>query len=270
MTDEDEVPDVPDEPVAVLGDVWLLGNHRLMCGDSTSVEAMDGLMQGEIACMVFTDPPYGISFQSQYRSTSLKFAVLDNDDKILDIAPTLEMYSTGWMFIWTTWKVVDKWIDNTQSFGYPSNMVVWSKGGGGIGDLKKTFATDYELALVFNRGAELQGKRIGSVWRIGKDNAIDYKHPTQKPVGLAVEAIDKTTRNGATVLDIFGGSGSTLIACEQSSRKCLMCELSEVYCDVIVTRWQNYTGKQATLEGDGRTFDEIKSERVKPPEIAHG
>jgi DNA modification methylase len=254
LTDEDAVPDVPVKPVTVEGDVWLLGRHRLMCGDSTSIDAVERLMDGQKADMVNTDPPYGMSYQSNKRIKSAKFDVLKNDDTILDVAPVIEACSTGWVFIWTTWKVIDKWLENTKGFGFPTNMVIWSKGGGGIGDLKKTFFTDYEMALVFNRGAELTGMRIGSVWKVGKDGAATYAHPTQKPVALAEEAIDKTTRKGATVLDLFGGSGSTLIACEKTNRDCRMMELDPKYCDVIIKRWQDFTGKQATLEATGETF----------------
>jgi DNA modification methylase len=124
-------------------------------------------------------------------------------------------------------------------------MVVWSKGCGGIGDLKGTFSTDYEVAIVCNRGAAITGKRIGSVWSFGKDAAASYVHPTQKPVALAAEAVDKTTQKGETVLDLFLGSGTTLIACEQLGRRCYGMEISPAYCDVIVERWENLTGKQA-------------------------
>jgi DNA modification methylase len=139
-------------------------------------------------------------------------------------------------------------------------MVIWHKGGGGIGDLKKTFSTDYEIALVFNRGAELTGKRIGSVWKIGKDGAAEYAHPTQKPVALAEEAIDKTTRQGATILDLFGGSGSTLIACEKTGRDARLMELDPKYCDVIIKRWQEFTGKIATHAETGQPFAEMKND----------
>jgi DNA modification methylase len=254
LTDEDAVPEVPEAPVTVLGDVWLLGKHRLMCGDSTSIDAVEKLMDGQKADMVFTDPPYGMSYQSNGRTKSAKFDVLKNDDVILEVVPVIEACSQGWVFIWTTWKVIDKWLQNTKGFGFPTNMVIWAKGGGGIGDLQKTFATDYEMALVFNRGAELTGKRIGSVWKIGKDGAAGYVHPTQKPVALAEEAIDKTTRKGATVLDLFGGSGSTLIACEKTGRINRSMELDPKYCDVIVRRWQEFTGQTATLESTGEPF----------------
>ena len=262
LTDEDAVPEPPEQPVTVEGDIWVLGSHRLMCGDSTSIDAVDKLMDGQKADMVFTDPPYGVDYQSNMRTKSQKFDVLRNDDTFLDIAPIIEACSTGWIFVWTSWKVLPQWLDQMGAFGYPTNQVIWFKGGGGIGDLKKTFLSDYETALVWHRGAELTGKRIGSVWKVDKDGAASYMHPTQKPVALGVEAIDKTTRSGAAVLDLFGGSGSTLIACEKTSRDCRMMELDEKYADVIIKRWEEYTGKQATLESTGQTYDELKQERI--------
>lgn len=256
LTDEDDVPDVPETPVTVEGDIWVLGNHRIMCGDSTSIDAVDNLMDGARADMVFTDPPYGVAYQSNMRTKTQKFDVLKNDDVILDIAPVIEAASTGWVFVWTSWKVLTLWIEQFASLGYPTNQIIWFKGGGGIGDLKKTFSSDYETALVWNRGAELTGKRIGSVWKVGKDSASEYAHPTQKPVALAEEAIDKTTRVDYKILDLFGGSGSTLIACEKTNRNCYMMELDPKYCDVIIKRWQDYTGKKAVHADTGEAFDE--------------
>lgn len=255
LTDEDAVPEVPETPVTVEGDVWLLGRHRLMCGDSTSIDAVDRLMDGRKADMVFTDPPYGIEYQSNKRTKSAKFDVLENDDKFLDIAPIIEACSSGWVFVWTSWKVQTKWIDQFQSMGYPTNIVVWHKPGGGIGDLKKTFSSDYEIALVWHRGAELCGKRIGSVWTVNKDGSSTYVHPTQKPVALAEEALDKTTRASAIVLDLFGGFGPTLIACEKTNRDCRMMELDSKYCDVIVKRWQDFTGQKAVHAETNEVFD---------------
>lgn len=257
LTDEDSVPELADDPVTVLGDVWLLGNHRLMCGDSTSIDSAMRLLQDKPADMVNTDPPYGISYQSNGRTKSEKFAVLKNDDVFLDIAPVIHACSKGWVFVWTSWKVLREWLDQFDSFGYPTNQVIWSKGGGAMGDLKGAFASDYETAPVWNRGAELTGKRIGSVWKVGKDGAQTYVHPTQKPVALAEEAIDKTTRKGAVVLDLFGGSGSTLIACEKTGRHARLMELDEKYCDVIVKRWQEFTGREAVLESSGDKFNDM-------------
>ena len=260
--DPDEVPEPPAQPVTVLGDVWVLGKHRLMCGDSTSIDAVDVLMDGKKADMVFTDPPYGVEYQSNMRTKSEKFDVLANDDQFLDITPIVEMFSKGWVFVWTSWKVQTKWIEMFAGFGYPTNIVIWHKPGGGIGDLKKTFSSDYEVALVWHRGAELCGKRIGSVWTINKDGATTYVHPTQKPVALSEEALDKTTKRGAVVLDLFGGSGSTLVGCEKTGRHARLMELDPRYCDVIVKRWQDFTGKQATLESTGQSFADIAAHRV--------
>lgn len=257
--DEDEVPGVPETPVTKLGDVWILGKHRLMCGDSTSIDAVETLMAGAKGDMVFTDPPYGVEYQSNMRTKSQQFEILANDDQFLDIAPIVEMFSTGWVFVWTSWKVQNKWIDMFSGFGYPTNIVIWHKPGGGIGDLKRTFNSDYEVALVWHRGAELCGKRIGSVWTINKDGASTYVHPTQKPVALAEEALDKTTRKSAVVLDLFGGSGSTLIACEKTGRAACLMEIDPKYCDVIVKRWQDFTGKKAVLESNGQAFDELST-----------
>ena len=261
LTDPDAVPETPVNPVTVTGDTWLLGKHRLRCGDSTVATEVDSLLGDDRATLVFTDPPYGVEYQSNMRTKTQKFDVLENDDQFLDIAPIIEMFSTGWVFVWTSWKVQNKWVEMFAGFGYPTNIVIWHKPGGGIGDLKHTFSSDYEVALVWHRGAELCGKRIGSVWTVSKDAASTYVHPTQKPVALAVEAIDKTTRLGAVVLDLFSGSGSTLIACQKTGRQGRVMELDPKFCDVAVKRWQEFTGETATLEGDGRTFEDIAAHR---------
>jgi len=257
QTDPDEIPEPPAQPVSQPGDVWLLGKHRIMCGDSTDADSVARLMNGEKADLCLTDPPYGVEYQSNYRTKSKKFDVLANDDKFLDITPIVEAFSTGWVFVWTSWKVQTRWIEMFSGFGYPTNIVIWHKPGGGIGDIKRTFISDYEVALVWHRGAELCGKRIGSVWTIHKDGASTYIHPTQKPVALAEEALDKTTRIGAVVLDLFGGSGSTMIACERTGRHARLMELDPKYCDVIIKRWQAFTGQHATHADTGQPFAEV-------------
>ena len=246
---EDEIPEPPADPITKPGDLWLLGEHRLLCGDSTKAEDVGRLMAGAKAHMIHTDPPYGMSFQSNMRTKSKKFDELENDDKILAgwITPAIGV-SEGWVFVWTTWKVLEQWLPVVREFGKMTNLVVWAKGGGGIGDLKGTFATDHEMAMVFNRGAEICGKRIGSVWSFGKDAAASYMHPTQKPVALAGEAIDKTTHAADLVYDPFLGSGTTLIAAEQLGRKCYGMEISPQYCDVIVKRWETLTGRKAVRD----------------------
>ena len=239
---EDEPPETPTEPKAKLGDLYILGNHKLICGDSTDVAVIDRLMDGVKADMVFTDPPYGYNYQSNMRTKSEKFDVLENDDKILDFFPNLLGRVKGFVMICTTWKVLDKWLPLFKQYFDLSNMIIWDKGGGYIGDLKHTFGTDYEIILCSNNNAEIKGKRIGSVWSIGKDKESDYEHPTQKPVELSATAISSTTEQGNIVLDCFGGSGSTLIACEQLNRKCYMAELDPKYVSVILQRYINFKG----------------------------
>jgi DNA modification methylase len=245
---EDEVPDVDDaEPITKLGDIWQLGRHRLMCGDSTDKATVELLMNGNKADMVFTDPPYGYEYQSNMRTKSKKFDVLVNDDKILDFMPRIKEQCNGFVFICTTWKVLDKWLPLFNKYFDLSNMIIWDKGGGGIGDLEHTFLTDYEIILCSHNSAKITGKRIGSVWNIPKDNANDYVHATQKPIKLSATAIENTTNESDIILDVFGGSGSTLIACEQLDRTCYMMELDPKYCDVIIKRWETLTGEKAVL-----------------------
>lgn len=233
------------EPITKLGDIYQLGEHRLMCGDSTDALNINLLMDGKTADMIFTDPPYGYEYQSNMRTKSKKFDVLKNDDKILEFMPAIKDICKGFIFICTTWKVLDKWLPLFNKYYDLTNMIIWDKGGGGIGDLEHTFSTDYEIILCSNNGAKITGKRIGSVWNVPKDNASDYVHATQKPVKLSAIAIENTTNKNGVVLDIFGGSGSTLIACEQLNRKCYCMELDPKYCDVIVKRWETFTGKEA-------------------------
>ena len=245
VIEDDYEIEIPEEPKAKYGDIYQLGKHFLMCGDSTKEEDVEKLMNGDKADMVFTDPPYGYKYQSNMRTKSDKFDVLINDDKILDFMKPLKQVTDGFVFICTTWKVLDKWLPLFNKYYDLSNMIIWNKGGGGIGDLKHTFSTDYEIILCSNNGNEITGKRIGSVWSIQKDNANDYIHATQKPVELSATSILNTTNENDVVLDLFGGSGSTLIACEQLNRKCYMMELDPKYVDVIIQRWENFTGEKA-------------------------
>lgn len=251
-TEEDDFDTTPPvEPVTKVGDLYQLGNHRLLCGDATKTEDVERLMEGTKADMVFTDPPYGVNYQSNMRVKSDKFSVIDGDEKIDEAGViTSFAHSVGWVLICTSWKVLKQWLDALTQLGDPQNIIIWDKGGGGIGDLKHSLSTDYEVILAYNRGAEIVGKRIGSVWDIGKDGASTYEHPTQKPIGLSALAMQTFSLQDNTVLDLFGGSGSTLIASEQLNRHCYMMELDPGYCDVIVNRWEKFTGKKAELVND--------------------
>ena len=229
-------------------EVWRLGRHRLMCGDSTDVNDIERLMDGKTADMLFTDPPYGISFQSNQRTKSEKFQVIQNDDVILPFIEFIPKFCNGFVFVFTTWRVLHLWIPEFTKHLDITNMIIWYKARGGMGDLKHTFSTDYEVALVANQGKEIVGKRTGSVWKHTPDEAGQYIYPTQKPKSLARQAILQTTNEGDLILDLFGGSGTTLIASEQTKRTCYMMELDEKYCEGIINRWELFTKQKAIRE----------------------
>jgi len=232
--DDFEVPEDGIETDIVIGDLFEIGEHRLLCGDSTDSDAVTKLMDGNKADMVFTDPPYGISYDSKDSKHDI---ILNDDTFLLEWMPQVLLHSKGFIFMWTSYQVVGQWINLTKDyFGDITNMIIWSKGGGGLGDLYKRFATDFEIALVWNRGETLKGKRIGSVWEIKKDNTSSYMHPTQKPIELMSEGIINCSLIGNIVMDLFLGSGSTMVASHQLKRKCYGMELDPKYCQVIIDR----------------------------------
>lgn len=243
LTDPDDVPEVPEEPITKEGDLYILGNHRLLCGDSTNILHVEKLMDGNKADMVFTDPPYGVEYKS---NMSNKFEILKNDDKFLDIAPIIWQFlkENSPAFIWTSHHVYPIWRKQFET--YYKQTLIWYKGGGGMGDLKGQYALDYEMALFCVKGSpQFKNKRSMAVWDIKKDAGTKYVHPTQKPVALAEKAFEDFTKSGEIIIDLFGGSGSTLIAAERLKRQSFLMELDPKYCDVIVKRWEDFTGNTA-------------------------
>jgi len=253
LTDEDDVPEAPDEPTTRLGDVWILGKHRLMCGDATSIDAVEKLMDGQKAEMVFTDPPYGYEYESNYQD---KHSVLMNDDVMLDFAPTAYAATeeNAALYICGSFQTISKWIDYVEKHFKYKNLIVWKKNNWSMGDLKGSFAGQHELIIFAHKGrVDIIGKRDPDVWSF--DRVPPKIHPTQKPIELIEYAMSKVASK--TVLDLFGGSGSTLIACEKTARQCRIMELDPKYCDVIVRRWQEFTGKAATHAESGIPFDSM-------------
>lgn len=254
LTDEDAVPDAPEQPVTVEGDVWLLGRHRLMCGDSTSIDAVEKLMDGAAVDMIFTDPPYNVAFNDR----SGKHDVIKNDnlsdgdfaDFIDATIATIKAINPKAYYIWCNW---DFYGILQGKLDYKS-CIVWAKNvfGMGVG-----YRHQHEFCL-FNGKIDDVIKNESDLWSIKKDSK--YVHPTQKPVELSVRAFGNHVRY-LNVLDLFGGSGSTLIGAQQTGRNCYVMELDPKYCDVIIKRWQDFTGQQATLEATGQTYDELKQER---------
>jgi DNA modification methylase len=270
LTDEDAVPEVQAEPVSKLGDVWLLGKHRVMCGDSTSIDAVEALMDGNAVDMVFTDPPYGISIVSgggkvggdgafggkrnekKDKSNviqSSNFAPVAGDDSIDVAVEAIQVIATLGA------KVEIIWGGNHYAASLPNSScwIVWDKQNTG------NFA-DCELAWTNQTTAVRKFEHMWNGMVKASEHGQKRVHPTQKPVALAAWCFEQYGDKCETVVDLFGGSGSTLIACEQKKKTGYIMELSGSYVDVIVSRWQTFTGKQAVHEATGGTFDAAAAE----------
>jgi DNA modification methylase len=240
LTDEDAVPDVPDEPKTKLGDIYILGNHRLMCGDSTSITDVEKLMDGNPVDLIFTDPPYNVGFNGR----SGKHEVIKNDNLsesdfatfIEEVCNTIKAINPKAYYIWCNWNfygILQGKLDY-------KTCIVWAKNVFGMGN---GYRHQHEFCL-FNGKIDEVIKNESDLWEVKKDR--NYVHPTQKPVALSVRAFGNHIKL-LNVLDLFGGSGSTLIGAEQTGRKAYIMELDPKYCDVIVNRWEDFTGKKAVL-----------------------
>jgi DNA modification methylase len=254
QTDEDEVPEV-EHPITRRGDIWLLGKHRLMCGDSTMIDDVESLTNKTAIDMVFTDPPYNVAFNGR----SGKHDVIKNDNLktedfnnfIEEVCQVIKTINPKDYYIWCNWKFYGILQEQLE---YKS-CIVWAKNVFGMGN---NYRHQHEFCL-FNGNIDGHIKNESDLWEIKKDSK--YVHPTQKPVALSVRAFSNHIKS-LNVLDLFGGSGSTLLGAEQTGRNCFVMELDEKYCDVIINRWQNYTGKKATLEATGQSYEELKTERL--------
>jgi site-specific DNA-methyltransferase (adenine-specific) len=253
---EDDYEEPEDlETTVVLGDVYQLGEHRLMCGDSTKIEDVEKLMNGEKADMVFTDPPYGVEYTGgiQFKGgrveTNNQKMIMNDDttDIYSEVVPILTSLCDGAIYIWfadTEGKDVYNAIDRV---GEIHALIIWVKNGG-YGALNANYKQKHEPCLYWcKKGGRLNfngSTTETTIWELDKDGK-NKLHPTQKPVSLAGKAIQNSSREEQKVLDLFGGSGSTLIACEQTNRKCYMMEIDPYYCQVIIDRWEKFTGKKA-------------------------
>lgn len=266
QTDDDAVPEINQEtaPTAQRGDIWILGKHRLMCGDSTKKEDVEKLMRGASVDMVFTDPPYNVDYCPENRPvggrsrSKKKLGKIANDSmddgsfyeflklinssilcagkngaSIYQCAPT-GMNNLQYLMAW-----------RDAGFHY-SDGLVWMKNNHSIS--RKDYHPKHEIIHYgWIQGAhKWYGDRNKfSVFQCSRENVHDYQHPTQKPVQLSQHFIENSSTLDAPVLDLFGGSGSTLIACEKTHRKCFMMEIDPKYCDVIIARWEQFTGETA-------------------------
>jgi len=259
LTDEDAVPEVPEEPKTKMGDIYQLGNHRLMCGDSTSIDAVDKLMP-ETANMIFTDPPYLMDFTGGIhadgsKSFNAKHGGIKNDkmsdkegDDFLDAINSIITSKVDGAFYITFYRLgINKYFASMERTGLKCrSLVIWDKGNHTLSN--SDYMSMYEPMFYgwVNNHKFYGGKNGMDIWRI-KRTAKNDLHPTMKPVELVEKAVlDGSAINGI-VLDLFGGSGTTIVACEKHNRHSRIMELDPKYCDVIVKRWEDFTGKKAVL-----------------------
>lgn len=272
LTDEDAVPELADEPVTVEGDVWLLGKHRLMCGDSTSIDSLEQLCKGQLVDMWLTDPPYNVAYEGK-----TKDALTIKNDSMADdqfrqflrdcyVAADAVMKPGAVFYIWHADSEGYNFRGAAQDAGWKVRQcLIWKKSSMVMG--RQDYHWKHEPCLYgWKEGA-------GHLWAADRKQTTilefdkpsrNGEHPTMKPVELFEYQVLNNTKGGDIVLDSFGGSGTTIIAAEKNGRVGYLMELDPKYCDVIIKRWQDYTGKKAVLEASGETFEEVSHGRETP------
>jgi DNA modification methylase len=263
LTDEDAVPELPDEPKSKLGDIYILGNHRLMCGDSTSLDAVEKMMDGDKASLVVTDPPWNVAYGTNLANNAqgYKQRTIMNDN--FETTQEWEDFLSGFMgniIAFTMkgcpiycvmgaseWPAIDKAL-RAGGFHW-SSTIIWAKDTLVLS--RKDYHTQYEPIWYGwkddgPRIWTVQDRKQSDVWECKRPKRSEL-HPTTKPVELIERAVLNSSNAGTIVFEPFGGSGSTLIACEKTGRKARVMELDPKYCDVIVKRWEDFTGKKAVL-----------------------
>lgn len=265
QSEEDEVPEAPEEPITKYGDIWVMGEHRLICGDSTLYDDVKKLMQDETASMVFTDPPYNVNYGAtmkdslRYHAGTLGGRKIMNDNLgdgfaqfLTDSLSNLMMFNNGAAYVCMSSSELHTLYNAFIAAGGKwSTFIIWAKNTFTLG--RADYQRQYE-PILYGWGADKKhywcGDRDQSdVWEYNKPVKNDL-HPTMKPVELVERALNNSSKTGEIVLDGFGGSGSTLIAAEKTGRKARLVELDPKFCDVIVKRWEEYTGKKAELLQD--------------------
>jgi len=270
LTDPDAVPDAPAVPVTVLGDVWLLGRHRLMCGDSTSIDHMEALTQGQLVDMWLTDPPYNVAYEGKTKDAlKIQNDSMSNDTfrqflRDANTAADAVMKPGAVFYIWHADSEGYNFRGACHDVGWQVRQcLIWKKQTLVMG--RQDYHWKHEPCLYGWKGG------AGHLWATDRKQTTilefdrpsrNAEHPTMKPVALFEYQMLNNTKGGDQVLDSFAGSGTTAIACETHGRFARLMELDPKYCDVIITRWQNFTGQMATLEATGQTFAELQTERA--------
>ena len=266
-TDDDAVPEVEENPVSKPGDLWILGEHRLLCGDATRLDHVERVLDGALADMCFTDPPYNVNY-----GESAKDKMRGNKRKILndnlgeefsqflyDVCVNILTVTKGAVYVCMSSSELHTLHDAfVKAGGHWSTFIIWAKNAFTLG--RADYQRQYEPILYgWKEGLDhywCGARDQGDVWFVNRP-ARNELHPTMKPVELVERAIRNSSKSRDIVLDPFGGSGSTLIACEKTGRSARLIELDAKYVDVIIRRWQEFSGKSAVLAESGKTFDEL-------------
>jgi DNA modification methylase len=267
------VPETPETAVSAPGDLWLLGDHRIYCCDATQMEAIQKVMNGGLADMVFCDPPYGVAYGSSARTRREREKKRITNDDLGDAAfgeflrkasANLLSVTKGAVYICMSSSELHTLQKAfTAAGGHWSTFVIWAKNRFTLG--RSDYQRQYEPMLYgWREGTDhfwCGARDQGDVWFVNKPQA-NVLHPTQKPVELVERAIRNSSNSRDTVLDPFGGSGTTLIACEKHGRQARMIELEPKYVDVVVRRWEQYTDRKARLADGGREFEQVAEDRA--------
>ena len=269
LTDDDAAPDVAENPVSRPGDLWILGNHRMMCGDSVVLTDVERLMAGAKADLVFTDPPYNVDYTG-YTKEKLKI----QSDKMTPAEFVAFLEGTFASYRFLIKPGASMYVCHASSFQREfqsaiesaglvvRTQIIWAKNtfAWGFGRYKFQHEPIFYCHLNGESDAWYGDKTQSTLWQ-EKKPAANRLHPTMKPVELIERAVRNSSKAGDLVVDLFGGSGSTMIACEKTGRSSSLMELDPKYADVIVKRWQDFTGQRARHEESGLTFDGLSQER---------
>jgi DNA modification methylase len=268
QTDEDAAPQVAQVAVSRKGDLWEMDGHRVLCGDATESGTMDQLLAGVQAAMTVTDPPYNVAYRAMSRKGTSR--AIQNDDLggefesfLFEVCRNILASTTGAIYMFmSSSELHSLYSAFTRAGGHYSTFLIWAKHHFTLG--RSDYQRQYEPILYgWREGANrfwCGARNQGDVWSFAKP-AVNDLHPTMKPVALIEQAVRNSSREGDVVLDPFGGSGSTLIACQKTGREGRLIEIDPLYVDIVVRRWQEFTGREAVLEGDGRSFAAVAGER---------
>lgn len=280
LTDPDETPEAPANPVTVAGDVWQLGRHRLLCGDSTVATDVDRVLMGIKPLLMVTDPPYGVEYDATWRGKAghatkgkNRTGIVENDDRA-DWTEVWALFPGDVVYIWHGGLHSHTVAESIKSAGFElRSQIIWHKTvmAMGRGDYHWHHEPCWYAVKSGGKGHWSGDRKQTTVWTIasplhimGGSKETKTSHPTQKPVECMKRPIENNSTPGQAVYEPFSGSGTTIIAAEMTGRQCLAIELAPEYVDVAVQRWQAFTGQEATLDGTDRTFNEIAGERHAP------